>query len=1840
MKGKYQSLYKMSAICLVLVIVLNLSISQVSAQEGRVAVESVTTAEESTTEESTTEVTSEPLQLTEKMCQINGLKIKTEADYWYQSIENILFPSDTVKYAKIKKGTEYLFGTDREYANTDMLKESANMAELLKKFNESGTYTIQMAEIDVDGKLAAETEVVSIQVDVENPTEITIDHAPDNIWTNKGIQIKANASDETNGSGIKEYQYIYGNTGFNQTDQIMTSTDGIILVDRADAIIEEVHIRAVDHSGRTGKPIKVSLKYDSKKAILKDFKLNGKRNVTLIGNVEDVGSGIQKVECSIQCVRFQDTGFEQVKDYSVVSYEYQTGGEILNSYAVNEKWTGLTGKITYLVKVTDFAGNVTEYPADDTDNPSVNVDNIAPEGEVYISYETEYTDSSEDHDILAGACAVSEKLFFLQNSLETHKVYIYGYDADSDVKQFEVSIIDSANDSSDKEVWRGTVYTVNGESDDYVTCKIDGKSYNYACMEFPTFLSNQEFHENQIKIHSMVDTSDNVRIFGDTEGTSLTKLVGDKISPELEVELTNCKSIYGNNYYFQNDGQTLFSVNGEKYFQKGKLDTFLNGSKEEGWTKNEKGGYSWLLKQDQNEHLEETKEISIKYTDPNGNLLCAADTGVVTINKGQFEGRLIFDSKAPVLQDFGLDGEYVTDEDGIFYYTHMDAEKGMKGHIEIEENNLDYNNLEDVELRAIRLDGDKTETVVVVQWTLDTQFKEKSQPGKLQQKKYIGTFDFNQEGKYKLVLAVKDKSDNKMEADQAGNLLTKEGVYESQVFVIDHTAPVLCGVTYGTPEQITDLNGNTVLKEGPEFETISYYQGKHNITVKIKENYFFEKEFHFYVNGEKIPANKLSWHHEENVHTGIFQMQARDGEYQMTCDYVDKAGLALKRDVSIDENLFDDEKHKYAGPLFVIDTIDPVISYVKDDNVAREFDGRKYYKQTALFRIVVEEKNFRVTNADIQLVVSAKDSSDKTVREAGKLLKEWNEKINDIANWKQAGEKWIFDILLDVDANYTVTTSYTDLAKRNVSNVCEKVTIDTGQPYVDKVTFKKADTDKLTNFINYITYGYFARGKIRVDITYKDDIGGISNLEYYAVENGEKVEPTKEEVTKGNSVRKASFLLPQNFKGYVVASVEDNSKNLFTSSYKGAVSENTDKHNESGSITIAPQKEGNKNGFYNSSVFVDLKIQDNHSAIKNYSYTAGNSEKGSHSYEKDAGKDPDSRATEAETYAWNKEVVLKGVENDNNHVKVKVDYEDNAGNKDGLEKEYKIDVTKPEITIQYDNNDAQNEKYYKADRIATITVKERNFDEDDFHIIFTTTGPKPKISAWQHTKNAGESNDALHTCKVKFWEDGDYTLTVKGQDMAGNKADYNRVDEFTVDKTVPVISVIYSNNDARNQYYYKAPRTAHITIEEHNFDESGVQVTMSGKNSGKQIAGPVSSRYKISGDKNASSIEFNSDGEYTWGMNYTDKAGNKAKTYGKDHFIIDFTKPVVKIFDVEDKVAYKGRIAPGIEYTDNNYDADGVTVTLFGYKTGSKNLIGTNTAITNGRRIRMANFEQKKEVDDLYVLSASVVDKAGNREKSQVTFSVNRFGSVYVLDTETEELVEQYYTNEEKRIGFTEINVDSLCAKEVAYNKDGSVHSLEVDTDYTVKESTNSNKWKEYHYEIPASVFAEEGVYEILVYSEDNAGNKSDNVIKGTPVEFAIDKTNPMAVIAGVTDKERYNVASRELVIDVKDNLGVVSIKVHYGDKVKQFSAKQIQKAGGAVGVTAKASNHWQKVYAEVMDVAGNSITTEPIEFLLTPNLLIQFYNNKAALYFSMGAVILLLCLSLFLWAKKKKRWR
>lgn len=656
------------------------------------------------------------------------------------------------------------------------------------------------------------------------------------------------------------------------------------------------------------------------------------------------------------------------------------------------------------------------------------------------------------------------------------------------------------------------------------------------------------------------------------------------------------------------------------------------------------------------------------------------------------------------------------------------------------------------------------------------------------------------------------------------------------------------------------------------------------------------------------------------------------------------------------------------------------------------------------------------------------------------------------------------------------------------------------------------------------------------------------------------------------------------------------------------------------------------------------------------------------------------------TYKISKSVTADSSLNSNNIV-IRVKAADNSGNTSQKEYNFGIDITAPKISVTYDNNDVQNEKYFKADRTATIVVTERNFDPSRINI--TTNGGSQ--SDWSFSNNGGNGDNDTWTKRITYGSDGDYTLGVNGSDILGHQASditYNGAAprEFTVDKTIPVITISFDIGQGyKGSKYFNETRTGTVTIFEHNFRASDARVDSPGFISRGEQPSASQGGWSDSGDNHYMSIVFDQDGDYTITANYTDLAGNVALVATADEFTIDKTKPEIE-FDsstVQANHAYQGVIAPRIIFSDTNYDPEGVTFTLTGIKDSRGKVLKLTEVFSDetgyGGSISYENFANIRANDDIYTATGIIVDRAGNQSEVTITFSVNRFGSTwdYNDDKTTEGLIHRY-TNEEKDVFLREINVNEVTEYSIFMTHDSDVVELKEGTDYEVNAS-EATGWKQYVYKFYKKNFEAEGTYNIVVQTKDAAGNsntnssmKNENGSEAVPLQYSIDKTCPYATLDGVDlDEKLYNQAALDLFVKVFDALsGVYKVEIFiyphnapedaaertapaykYENTEKDNALERVLLANNdEIPFTIGQHNSPQTVKVVTYDAAGNisemihtSGQTVKGEILwdgvlVSTNVASQVFYNRP-LFIGLIAVLLLLLLILFLiWRRRRNQ--
>lgn len=864
------------------------------------------------------------------------------------------------------------------------------------------------------------------------------------------------------------------------------------------------------------------------------------------------------------------------------------------------------------------------------------------------------------------------------------------------------------------------------------------------------------------------------------------------------------------------------------------------------------------------------------------------------------------------------------------------------------------------------------------------------------------------------------------------------------------------------------------------------------------------------------------------------------------------------------------------------------------------------------------------------------------------------------------------------DGSYTVIATVTDNAG-NVFTTEEYVIYkDIDDPFITNFDFQATDyVEGSENVVGendealVITtdYGFYFKADTNVIITAKDvaPTAGIKSITYYTVDftndaNGVK---SAEKTVLVNENNQITITIPANFKGQIYAKATDNVLNVTDefANPNSAIVETQDKHDAANYDHIVFDKAGTSytandgTELYANDVDVTITVEDTYSGIREIEwsvvapYDTDNNQSGKVTLNNDKsvveGTETDWTQVETEINLVTKMQKTIKVDNNSNNIIVTVKMTDRAGNTTTDKIEFSIDKVDPNITIVYGNDevhDAENTDFFSTTRTATITVTERNFRASD--IVFAITNTDKTIptvnlkeaATWTTSADSVDPDKTIHVATIKYEVDGDYTFDISYKDNAERPANTIETHKFTIDMTDPEVTVVYDNNSALNGNYYKADRIATITIKEHNFDPARVNVIGVATDNGATSTFPATSTWKNNGnDTYTATISYTADSKYSFDIEFRDMANNSIANYTPEEFYVDKTAPNLSITGVADKSANNGDVAPVITYSDTNFNKDAVTITLSGINNGKDlKYTGSYADIANGQTYTYANFEKVQSVDDIYTLTAKLTDMAGNETEATITFSANRFGSVYNL-TGLEDILTKYLQTEED-IVFTETNVDSLEREgiKIKLTKNGTPSDLVEGTDYTVEVTGGNGEWSVYTYTIKKALFADDGRYSIAIYSKDAAGNVNENIdeTKAAEISFGIDKTNPVIVPIDLESGVQYAVDMKTVSIEIKDNLVLEGVKIYLNGKEVEYTVN-----GETYTFDIPKSNSKQDVKIVAVDAAGNEEPVEITEFLVNANIFVRWYNNTPLFVGSIiGVVVLALGITGFVVFGKKKK--
>ena len=997
-------------------------------------------------------------------------------------------------------------------------------------------------------------------------------------------------------------------------------------------------------------------------------------------------------------------------------------------------------------------------------------------------------------------------------------------------------------------------------------------------------------------------------------------------------------------------------------------------------------------------------------------------------------------------------------------------------------------------------------------------------------------------------------------------------------------------------------------------------------------------------------------------------------------------------------SLKDDEKDE----TFRIDTTKPEINveYATEKAAYSVVDGAEYYNTERTAKVSVKENSVFFNPKLVNIWVSEDGGKEVDINNSDKLP----DGIVKDSDWTLgAGKDAVSTLTVTFtnDHKYTVRVEAQDLAENKADgykiNKSNTFIIDKKNPTGNmKYNYLSQGTDTTwtsfadwKNILNGGKYeiSRFSKGKMYVSGSVRDEFSGVKEVSYN-VSNKDGVFADVSGVTSWTPMKSTgadgsyAISLPENDMNYVVyLKIVDYSGNVSYVSTNGAV---LDTQAPKINVTLPTDI----NGIYSSNVNVGVSVSDNAatgvvSGIRSVSYKVTSlgqqTQTGDlYTYTATAGSLNDLTKSVSRNFT-----VDAGL-NNSNDVQIEVTAVDNAGNTYKTTNVIKIDITAPTIEVSYDNNSGDttfgDDTYFKESRTATVKVTERNFDPAKvIPVIEASAGGVPSISGWTTVGGSGNGDDTVNIATIYYGNDADYTFNISAEDIAGNKSgevNYGNSlapTKFTVDKTVPVISVAYDNNNAAEAGFYKEQRTATVTIQEHNFETSRVVLTMNATDNGNPASAPSISGWSGSGDTHTATISFASDAVYTWTLAYTDKAGNKATDLENQSFCVDLTKPAITISGINPNSANNtdGNIGFAIECTDTNFGTFTPVLTAVVYENGSfatKEIEGSASSVGNGERIEYGNLEE----DGMYSLRCAAVDKAGNAYDTVnivdedgvsstvnlqdgdnlIDFSVNRNGSTFALNDYSMDVVNDYYVQETAEdIVFYETNADEL----LNYNIKLNGNALKEGNDYKVTESGGDGSWYRYEYAVNKSLFDDEGEYNLVVESEDKATSMAYSDLKNVSADFVIDKTAPTFTISGIEEDGNYRGTSQNVTLVPTDDGGKLGhVKVTILDKdgkeqkvISDMSGDELTKYlngnDGKIKFKVPEGVNQQVAILCADCSIGTDGGTNTTDFIykgitVSSNAFILFFENKPLFYGVLGVVAAAIIVPTGFVIYKKKR--
>ena len=526
-----------------------------------------------------------------------------------------------------------------------------------------------------------------------------------------------------------------------------------------------------------------------------------------------------------------------------------------------------------------------------------------------------------------------------------------------------------------------------------------------------------------------------------------------------------------------------------------------------------------------------------------------------------------------------------------------------------------------------------------------------------------------------------------------------------------------------------------------------------------------------------------------------------------------------------------------------------------------------------------------------------------------------------------------------------------------------------------------------------------------------------------------------------------------------------------------------------------------------------------------------------------------------------------------------IEYKDLALRKsaDYVEDEFTVDKTAPAgLNISFSNDildqNISGQAYRFYNQMVTVTISGEDNVAGIEHFVYNYKNANGVSGVNEEVLNAAIENAQITKSGSRFTASFSIPRSALGSanqfnglvdfmayDYATNSSTLQDSNRIIVDNIAPTATVTYSKpvQEVNGISYYAGSVEAAVEITEANFYAEDVQISATKDGVPTGISANWTDN---STDVHTGHFTLSGDGDYIITINYTDRSTNKMETYTSKQLTIDTEHPTIHVSNVKANSANKDEVygfTITAEDSADNFTMDQLKTVLTCISRSadgtyqSKEIALENISTRENNQVYVVQVDNLEE-DGIYTLSCSAKDLAGNeygkimlddeKEYDSVSFSINRNGSTFQIDQNTENLIGRYYVYDVANdLVIQEINTDPVENYRVKLNDS----ELKEGTDYTTAVNSPEDQWSVRTYTIKKELFDTEGEYQVVIDSVDKTDTAAYSDLKGLNLSWVVDQTAPVVTVSGLESKGRYKTEEQT----------VTAIPTDDGGKLKSFKA-------------------------------------------------------------------------------------